>query len=127
MTIMNIIISTSSEKPIYEQIEDQIKTEILNGNLSPGSSLPSIRTLAKEIKVSVITIQRAYEELQRDGFIETIVGRGTFVAVLNKEFYREEKLRQIEQLIDQAVEIAKINGITRDELDEIVSIYFKEE
>ena len=94
---MAIILSNSSSKPIYEQITEQIKTDILSGALEAGQQMPSIRTLAKELRVSVITTKRAYEELERDGFVETVQGRGTYVAHQNAQLIREEQLRRAEE------------------------------
>ncbi len=94
---MEIIISNNANKPIYEQITTQIKVMIMNGALQAGDSIPSMRALAKSIHVSVITVQKAYEDLQRDGFIETMVGRGSFVSAQNKEFYQEEQQRRAEE------------------------------
>ena len=91
---MDIIISNASGKPIYEQITVQIKSQILSGALTAGDALPSMRTLAKELRISVITTKRAYEDLERDGFIETVAGKGSFVASKNAEFLREEALRR---------------------------------
>ena len=93
---MDIIISNASGKPIYEQITVQIKSQILSGALTAGDALPSMRTLAKELRISVITTKRAYEDLERDGFIETVAGKGSFVASKNAEFLREEALRRVE-------------------------------
>ena len=90
---MQIIISNNADKPIYEQITSQIKAMIMNGELQAGDTIPSVRTLAKTLHVSVITVRKAYEELQRDGFIETAVGRGSFVSAQNKEFYKEQQQR----------------------------------
>ena len=94
---MEIIISNNANKPIYEQITSQIKAMIMNGELSAGETIPSMRALAKSIHVSVITVQKAYEDLQRDGFIETTVGRGSFVSAQNKEFYQEQQQRIAEE------------------------------
>lgn len=113
---MAIILSNSSGKPIYEQITEQIKAEILSGALEAGQQMPSIRTLAKELRVSVITTKRAYEELERDGFVETVQGRGTYVAHQNKEIIREEQLKRAEAKLMEAVDIAKGAGITEQEL-----------
>lgn len=115
---MAIILSNSSGKPIYEQITEQIKSEILSGTLEAGQQMPSIRTLAKELRVSVITTKRAYEELERDGFVETVQGRGTYVAHQNKQMIREEQLKRAEGKLLEAVEIAKGAGITEQELTE---------
>ena len=97
---MEIIISNSSDKPIYEQIAMQIKSLIMDGTLSAGEALPSMRALAKDLHISVITVQRAYEDLTRDGFIETVSGKGSFVASPNKEFIQEEQLRIAEELLE---------------------------
>ena len=94
---MDIVISNNTGKPIYEQITTQVKAMIISGELKAGDAIPSMRALAKSIHVSVITVQRAYEELQRDGFIETTVGRGSFVSAQNKEFYQEEQQRIAEE------------------------------
>ena len=99
---MDIIISSNTSKPIYEQITSQIKAMIMSGELKTGDPIPSMRSLAKSIHVSVITVQKAYEDLQRDGFIETTVGRGSFVSAQNKDFYQEEQQRQAEEHLQQA-------------------------
>lgn len=124
---MEIIISNSSNKPIYEQITSQIKAMIMNGELQPGDHLPSMRSLAKSIRVSVITVQRAYEDLQRDGFIETTVGRGSFVSGISTEFYKEEQLRRAEELLEQAAEIAKNTGIPLETLITMLQLFYKED
>lgn len=113
---MAIILLNSSGKPIYEQITQQIKSEILSGVRQPGEQMPSIRTLAKDLRVSVITTKRAYEELERDGFVETVQGRGTYVAQQNHQMVWEEQLRRAEEKLVDAVEIAKAAGITEQEL-----------
>ena len=115
---MEIILSNSSGKPIYEQIAEQIKAAIITGELEAGQQMPSIRTLAKDLRVSVITTKRAYEELERDGFVETVQGRGTYVAHSNREVIREEQLRRVEEKLLEAVEIAKSAGIREEELTE---------
>lgn len=123
---MNIIISNSSGKPIYEQITSQIKNLIISGELKPGDPLPSMRLLAKELRISVITTKRAYEDLERDGFIVSIIGKGTFVASQNPEFMREEYLRKVEEYLQQAVDTAKQSNITLDELVEIMTMLYEE-
>ena len=123
---MNIIISNSSGKPIYEQITSQIKNLIISGELKPGDPLPSMRLLAKELRISVITTKRAYEDLERDGFIVSIIGKGTFVASQNPEFMREEFLRKVEEYLQQAVDTAKQSNITLDELVEIMTMLYEE-
>ena len=111
---MEILISNSSDKPIYEQICLQIKSQIMNGSLAPGEALPSMRALAKDLHLSVITVQRAYEDLTRDGFIETVSGKGSFVAPQNREFIQEEQLRRAEELLQKVAEIGKAHGIAYD-------------
>ncbi len=124
---MEIILSNSSNKPIYEQIVSQIKANIMNGTLKPGDSLPSIRGLAKSLHISVITSQRAYEDLVREGFIETVAGKGTFVSHQNRDFLREELLRQLEEKTEEIVEEAKLNGITLTQLIETITLLYEEE
>ena len=124
---MEILLSNSSGKPIYEQITSQIKAMIMNGTLKSGDSLPSMRKLAKELHVSVITAQRAYEDLQRDGFIDTVAGKGTFVAAQNKDFIREENLRNIEKLLQKAVRLGKENDISLQQIIDLLQIFYEEE
>lgn len=124
---MDIIISNANKNPIYDQIASQIKNLIITGELNEGDALPSMRLLAKELRISVITTKRAYEELERDGFIETVTGRGSFVARKNLEFIREEHLRMAEEHLLQSVDIAKSSGITLQELIEILSTLYKGE
>lgn len=124
---MEIYISNASDKPIYEQIAEQIKSMILTGELAEGAPLPSMRLLAKELRISVITTQRAYNDLERDGFIETVTGKGSFVAKKNLELVREEHLRRAEEAIRQAVDTAKSGGIQLSELEEMLRLLFTEE
>lgn len=124
---MEIVLSNSSPKPIYEQITSQIKAMIMNGTLKPGDALPSMRKLAKSLHVSVITAQHAYEDLSRDGFIETVAGKGTFVSAQNKEFLKEEQLRMIQDKIEDIVEQAKMSGIDLDHLLSIVKLIYEED
>lgn len=121
---MQVLISNSDGRPIYEQIESQIKSQILTGKLCEGQALPSIRLLAKDLRISVITTKRAYDELERDGFIETIPGKGSFVASKNPEFMREEHLRMAEGHIAKAVEVAKTSGIEKKELAELLDTLY---
>ncbi len=123
---MQIYISNSNEKPIYEQICAQIKTAILNNELKEGEALPSIRFLAKELRISVITTKRAYEELEKSGFITTQAGRGSFVSLKNKEIVREELYRQIEEMMQKAVNTAQTANISKQELIEILDICYEE-
>ncbi len=113
---MKIIISNSDSRPIYEQITTQIKNLIISGDLKSGDALPSMRFLAKELRISVITTKRAYEDLEREGFIETVAGKGSFVAGMNTEFIREEHLRIAEGHLQQAIDAAKTAGISKGEL-----------
>jgi GntR family transcriptional regulator len=124
---MDIIISNASGKPIYEQIRSQIKAMILNGTLREGEALPSMRLLAKELRISVITTKRAYEDLERDGFIETVTGRGSFVASKNLEFVREEHLRMIEEKLQNAVDLAKTADISLPEMTEMLKLLYDSE
>ena len=125
--ILNIIISNNRDKPIYEQIVSQIKNMIMSEELLAGDSLPSMRSLAKSIHVSVITVQRAYEELQRDGFIETEIGRGTYVLARNKEFYKEQQQKRIEEYMQLAIDAAKENAMPLEKLMDILKILYLEE
>ena len=124
---MEIILSNSSPKPIYEQITSQMKAMIMNGVLKPGDALPSMRALAKSLHVSVITAQHAYEELSRDGFIETVAGKGTFVSNHNKEFLKEEQLRMVQEKIEDLVELAKMSGLDLAQLLDAVQLIYEEE
>ena len=123
---MEIIISSNTDKPIYEQITSQIKAMIMSGELKTGDPIPSMRTLAKTIHVSVITVQKAYEDLARDGFITTNVGRGSFVAAQNKDFIQEEQQRRIEEHLVQAADIARTNGIPLDKIMELLKLFYEE-
>ena len=121
---MDIIIHNSGGIPIYDQIVQQIKALILGGELKEGDALPSMRLLAKELRISVITTKRAYEELEREGFLTTVPGKGCFVAAQNPELLREETLRQVEAYLTQAVEAARAGGISLSELTETLMILY---
>lgn len=123
---MDIIISNSSREPIYEQIVMQIKSLIMSGELQPGDALPSMRSLAGSLRISVITTKRAYEELEREGFIESYTGKGSFVKQQNMEFIKEENLRRIENLLSQAADKAKMSDISLEELNKILKIMYEE-
>lgn len=123
---MNIIISNSSGKPIYEQIASQVKGMIMNGTLRPGDALPSMRLLAKELRISVITTKRAYEDLERDGFITTVVGKGSFVKEADQDFVREERLKAVEGHLQAAVDAARQCGMEEEELTAILKLLFEE-
>ncbi|MCY6370883.1 GntR family transcriptional regulator [Clostridium ganghwense] len=123
---MKIIISNSSGEPIYEQIKNSIKSQIIKGTLAEGDALPSIRSLAKELQISVITTKRAYSELESEGFIETVAGKGSFVAAQNKELLREQKLKLIEEKLTEVVDESKIINLSFDDLVEMLKILFEE-
>ena len=119
---MNIIIKNSSDDPIYLQIKNQIKDAILNGELEAEDQLPSIRLLAKELRISVITTKRAYDELEHEGFIHSVQGKGSFVAPQNKKLMREKLLKKIESCFAEAIHYAKIAEISKDELEKILDL-----
>lgn len=124
---MDIIISNSVDTPLYEQVKEQIKNKIVANELKAGEILPSIRSLAKDLRISVITTKNAYDELEKEGYVETIPGKGTYVANKNTELIKEEQLQKVEGLIDTAVSIAKISGISKDEIKEMLDILYGEE
>ena len=121
---MDIVISNSSGEPIYSQISAQIKQMILDGTLKEGDALPSMRNLAMQLRISVITTKRAYEDLERDGFIESYTGKGSFVRAQNKELFREEQLKQIEELLSRSCEKARLCGLELSELKEILELVY---
>ncbi len=123
---MDILISNSSPVALYEQIETQIKNQILSGNIKSGDPLPSIRSLAKELKVSIITTKRAYEELEKEGFIETVVGKGTFVSGANSERLKEAAMAEMESRLEEVIISAKSLGLTLDECIEIFKSLYEE-
>ena len=124
---MDIIISNAGDTPIYDQITRQMKGLILRGELGEGEALPSMRLLARDLRISVITTKRAYEELEREGFITTVPGKGCFVAPRNLELAREESLRRVEEHLGRAVEAAKIGGVTLGEMSETLTILYGDE
>ena len=124
---MRILVSNASNDPIYEQIARQIKAEIVGGGLQPGEPLPSIRNLARDLRISVITTKRAYDELERAGFIDTVTGKGTFVANHNKELLREMRMRVVEEKLAEAIEDAKALGVTHDELTQMLALLYRED
>mgnify|MGYP001011255285 CR=1 FL=1 len=123
---MKIIISNSSKEPIYEQISSQIKAMILRGDLEEGELLPSIRGLARDLQISVITTKRAYDELEKEGFVETVQGKGSYVAGQNKELMRERRLKVIEEKLYEIVEESKLLGLDYEEVEEMLKILFRE-
>lgn len=124
---MDIIISNIGEQPIYDQIYSQIKNQIISGKLAEGEALPSIRGLAKDLRISVITTKRAYEELEREGFIYTMTGKGSFVAKKNLELIREENLKKIEMHMNAIYELAKMCRIEREELTKMFALMGEEQ
>ncbi|MBW9158845.1 GntR family transcriptional regulator [Clostridium tagluense] len=124
---MNIIISNSSQHPIYEQIVTQIKTAIMKEVLSEGDALPSIRSLAKDLQISVITTKRAYEELERDGFIETVPGKGSYVSGQNKDLIREKRLTAIEEKLTEVTIESKHLNLSLEELQSMLALLYTEE
>lgn len=119
---MNILIDNKSGAPIYDQIYSQVKSQIISGELREDEALPSIRSLAKDLRISVITTKRAYEELERDGFIYTVAGKGSFVAARNMELLREEHLRKIETLMQEILRLAPACGLDADALSEMLHL-----
>ena len=123
---MDLIISNSTGEPIYEQIVKQVKNQILSEILAEGEALPSIRNLAQELRISVITTKRAYEELERDGFIYTMPGKGSFVSAQNKEFLREKRMKTIEEKLQEAIEESKLIGLNLEELVKMLKILYED-
>jgi GntR family transcriptional regulator len=124
---MRVIVSNSSPDPIYEQIARQVKAQIISGALAEGDSLPSIRRLAQDLQISVITTKRAYDELEREGFINTVGGKGTFVAAQNPEFLREKKMKLVEEKLAGAVAEARAMGMSPGQLAEMLRLLYSEE
>ena len=124
---MRILISNSSPEPIYEQIARQIKAEIIAGRLEEGAPLPSIRALAHDLQVSVITTKRAYDELEAEGFLDSVGGKGTFVAAQNPAFLREKRMKVVEEKLVSALDEARLLGVSLDELTEMLRLLYQEE
>lgn len=124
---MDIIISSNDSKPIYEQITSQFKAMIMRGELKTGDAIPSMRALAKSLHISVITVQKAYEDLQKAGFIETTVGRGSFVSASNRDFILEEEQRKAEELLEEAARIGRNSSIPLGKLVELLTMFYTEE
>lgn len=122
---MDILISNNTDQPIYEQIREQIKLQIINGVLREGDALPSMRLLAKDLRISIITTKRAYEELEREGFIESYTGRGSFVKSVNRNVVREKIASEIGELFEKAVEKAVAADIPYDEMQEMLKLYYE--
>ncbi len=123
---MDIILSNSSGTALYEQIQEQIKSQIMTGELAEGDALPSMRVLAKELKISIITTKRAYEELERDGFIYSVTGKGSFVKGINHEIAKESMMYAIQEILDKAVDKAILGKVTLEELQEMLKLLYEE-
>ena len=124
---MELFINNHGSKPIYEQISDQIKALIMSGELKSGEGIPSIRSMAKSLHISVLTVQKAYDKLQEEGFIETTAGKGCFVSAQNQDFYLEEQQKKIDEHFNQAIEIARSTGIKLDKLTGLLELLYEEE
>jgi GntR family transcriptional regulator len=124
---MRILISNSSPDPIYEQIVGQVKSQIISGELDEGDALPSIRKLAHELQISVITTKRAYEELEKEGLLDTVGGKGTFVASQNQEFMREKRMKVVEAKMTEALADARLMGVSLEELGEMLQLLWEED
>nr|WP_207729489.1 GntR family transcriptional regulator [Clostridium gallinarum] len=125
--IVKILISNSSKLPIYEQIVNSIKEAIINGTLSPNEKLPSIRSLAKDLNISVITTKRAYDELERQGFIETVGGKGCYVSYYNKELVYEEKLKEIEEKLEDILNISRSIKLKKSDIKNMIDLLYEGE
>ena len=124
---MNIIITNSSGLPIFEQIENAIKEAIFSNELKEGEMLPSVRSLANELKISFLTVKRAYDELEKAGFIKTVQGKGSYVSPKNLDLIKEEKLKEIQDYIEKIYEVSKLSNITKEEVSELFKMIFEEE
>lgn len=124
---LELFINNHGSKPIYEQISDQIKALIISGDLQAGEALPSIRSMARSLHISVLTVQKAYDKLQEEGFIETTAGKGCFVSARNQDFYLEEQQKKIEDLFVQAIDTARASGIKLDKLIGLLTLLYEEE
>ena len=124
---MDIIITNSSGLPIFEQIENAIKATIFSDELKEGEMLPSVRSLANELKISFLTVKRAYDELEKAGFIKTVQGKGSYVSPKNLDLIKEEKLKEIQDYIEKIYEVSKLSNITKEEVSELFKMIFEEE
>ena len=124
---MNIIITNSSRLPIFEQIEKAIKEAIFSNELKEGEMLPSVRSLANDLKISFLTVKRAYDELEKNGFIKTVQGKGSYVSPKNLDLIKEEKLKEIQDYIEKIYEVSKISNISKEEVSELFKMIFEEE
>ena len=124
---MEIVVSNKASSPLYEQIATQIKAAIMSGELKAGEAIPSVRSLAKSLHISILTVQKAYTTLQEDGFIETTAGKGCYVSAQNQDFYLEEQQKKIEERFAEAVEIARISNISLDKLINLLTLLYQED
>lgn len=124
---MEIVVSNKASRPLYEQIAMQIKAQIMSGELKAGEALPSIRSLAKSLHISILTVQKAYDLLQTDGFIETTAGKGCFVSAQNQDFYLEEQQKKIEEHFNEAIVIARTSGISLSKLTDLLTLMYEED
>ena len=124
---LEIIVSNKASRPLYEQISTQIKAAIMSGELKTGEAIPSVRSLAKSLHISILTVQKAYSTLQEDGFIETTAGKGCYVSAQNQDFYLEEQQKKIEEKFTEAVEIARSSGIKLDKLINLLTLLYEED
>lgn len=124
---MNIIITNSSGLPIFEQIENAIKEAIFSNELKEGEMLPSVRSLANELKISFLTVKRAYDELEKAGFIKTVQGKGSYVSPKNLDLIKEEKLKEVQDYIEKIYEVSKLSNISKEEISELFKMIFEEE
>ena len=125
--ILEIVVSNKASSPLYEQIATQIKAAIMSGELKAGEAIPSVRSLAKSLHISILTVQKAYTTLQEDGFIETTAGKGCYVSAQNQDFYLEEQQKKIEERFAEAVEIARISNISLDKLIDLLTLLYQED
>ena len=124
---MEIVVSNKASQPLYEQIASQIKAAIISGELQAGEAIPSVRSLAKSLQISILTVQKAYATLQEDGFIETTAGKGCYVSAQNQDFYLEEQQKRIEEKFSEAVGIARTSGINLDKLISLLTLLYQED
>lgn len=124
---LEIVVSNKASRPLYEQIATQIKAAIMSGELKAGEAIPSVRSLAKSLHISILTVQKAYATLQEDGFIETTAGKGCYVSAQNQDFYLEEQQKKIEECFIEAIEIARASGINLEKLVDLLSILYQED
>jgi len=124
---MEIIVSNQSSQPLYEQIASQIKAAIMSGELKAGEAIPSVRAMAKSLQISILTVQKAYTKLQESGFIETTVGKGCYVSAQNQDFYLEQQQKKIEEHFSEAIEIARVSGISLETLTDLLTLMYQED